>query len=93
MMAQVAPESHILHSGLVLRGIVGACPMERESFSFLILMIEYGDGWADTTSTEVFLLVQPLDNRSSFHRCSSMRIQEWWNQYVYSEQTVMIRVV
>jgi hypothetical protein len=28
MMAQVAPESHILHSGLVLRRLAGACPME-----------------------------------------------------------------
>jgi hypothetical protein len=46
MMAQVAPESHILHSGLVLRGLAGACPMERDNFSLLILMIEYGDGWA-----------------------------------------------
>jgi hypothetical protein len=93
MMAQVAPESHILHSGLVLRGLAGACPMERDSFSFLILMIEYGDGWADITSTEVLLPMQLLDSRSSFHRYSSMRIQEWGIQYVYGEQTVMIRVV
>jgi hypothetical protein len=28
MMTQVVPESHILHFGLVLRGLVGACPME-----------------------------------------------------------------
>jgi hypothetical protein len=28
MMTQVAPESHILHCGLVLRGHAGACPKE-----------------------------------------------------------------
>jgi hypothetical protein len=28
MMTQVAPESHILHFGLVLRGLTGTCPME-----------------------------------------------------------------
>jgi hypothetical protein len=28
MMAQVAPESHIIHSGFILRGLVGDCPME-----------------------------------------------------------------
>jgi hypothetical protein len=56
-------------------------------------MIEHGDGWADTTSTEVLLQMQLLDNRSSFHRYSSLRIQEWGIQYVYREQTVMVRVV
>jgi hypothetical protein len=55
MMAQVALESNILHSWMVLRGLAGACPMERDSFSLLILMIEYGDGWEDITSTEVLL--------------------------------------
>jgi hypothetical protein len=55
MMTQVAPESHILPCGLVLSGIVGACPIERENFSLLILMIEHGDDWTDTTSTEVLL--------------------------------------
>jgi hypothetical protein len=93
MMAQVAPESNILHSWMVLRGLAGACPMERDNFSLLILMIEYGDGWADVASTEVLLQMQLLDSRSSFHRYFSMRIQEWGIQYVYCEQTVMIRVV
>jgi hypothetical protein len=51
MMTQVAPESHILHFGLVLSGPVGTCPMERDNFSLLIIMIEHGDGWAGTTST------------------------------------------
>jgi hypothetical protein len=93
MMAQVAPESNILHSWMVLRGLAGACPMERDNFSLLILMIEYGDGWADVASIEVLLQMQLLDSRSSFHRYFSMRIQEWGIQYVYGEQTVMIRVV
>jgi hypothetical protein len=60
MMDQVEPESHILHSGLVLRGLAGACSMERDNFSFLILMIEYEDGWADITSIEVLLPMQLL---------------------------------
>jgi hypothetical protein len=93
MMTQVAPESHILHFGLVLSGLAGACPMERDSFSLLIIMIEHGDGWAGTTSTEILLQMQLLDNRSSCHRYSSLRIQEWGIQYVYREQTVMVRVV
>jgi hypothetical protein len=93
MMTQVAPESHILQFGLVLSGIAVAYPMERDSFSLLFLMIEHGDGWVDTTSTEVLLLMQPLDSRSSFPRYSSLRIQEWRIQYVYGEHTIMIRVV
>jgi hypothetical protein len=92
MMTQVVPENHILHCGLVLSGLAGACPMEQDSFSLLILMIKHGDGWADTTSRGVLLPMQPLDNRSNFHRYSSLRIQEWGIQYVYGEQTVMIRV-
>jgi hypothetical protein len=93
MMAQVVPESNILHSWMVLRGFAGACPMRRDKFSLLILMIEYGDGWEDVVSTEIPLQVQLLDNRSSFHRYFSMRIQEWGIQYVYCEKTIMIRVV
>jgi hypothetical protein len=93
MMSQVVLESHILHFGLVLSGIAGACPMERDSFSLLIFMIEHGNGWADTTSTKVFLLMQLLDSRSIFHRYSILRIQEWGIQYVYGEKTIMIIVV
>jgi hypothetical protein len=59
MMTQVAPESHILHLGLVWSGPAGTCPMERGIFSLLIIMIGHGDGWAGTTSTEMF------------YRCSS----------------------
>jgi hypothetical protein len=51
MMAQVAPESNILHSWMVLRGLAGNCSMWRDRFSLLILMIEYGGGWADDDST------------------------------------------
>jgi hypothetical protein len=77
MMAQVTPESHIFHSRLVLSWLAGACPMERDNFSLLILMIKYGDGWEDITSIEVLLPMQLLDIRSSFHRYSNVRIQEW----------------
>jgi hypothetical protein len=76
---------------------LGACPrerdMERDNFSLLIIMIEYGDGWAYITSIEVLLLTQLLDNRSSFHRYSNVRIQEWGIQYVHGERTIMFRVV
>jgi hypothetical protein len=76
MMTQVAPESHILHFGLVLSGLARTCLMERDSFSLLIIMIEHGDGWAGTTSTEILLRIQFLDSRSSCHRYSNLRIQE-----------------
>jgi hypothetical protein len=55
MMTQVVPESHIRHFGLVLSGLTGACPMERDNFSLLIIMIENGDSWAGTTSIEILL--------------------------------------
>jgi hypothetical protein len=87
------PKSHILHSGLVLSGLAGDFPMERDNFSLLILMIEYGYGWADINSIEVLLLMQLLDNRSSFHKYSNVRIHEWGIQYVPGERIIMIRVV
>jgi hypothetical protein len=93
MMAQVVPESNILHSWMVLRGLAGDCPMEQDNFSLLILMMDYGDGWEDFASTEVLLQMQLLDSKTIFHRYFSMRIQEWGIQYVYGEQTVMIIVV
>ena len=55
-------------------------------------MIEYGGGWADDDSTEIPLQVHLLDNRPSFHRYFSMRIQEWGIQYVYFEKTMIITV-
>jgi hypothetical protein len=93
MTAQVAPKSNILHSWMVLRGLAGTCSMWRDMFSILILMIEYGGGWADVDSTKIPLQVQFLDCRPRFHRYFSMRIREWWIQYVYFGQTVMIRVM
>jgi hypothetical protein len=66
MMAQVASESNILHSWMVLRGLAGACPMRRDRFSLLICMIEYGDGWAYVVSTEIPLQVQLLDSKVQF---------------------------
>jgi hypothetical protein len=93
LMTQVAPESHILHLGLVWSGPARTCPMERGSFSILIIMIGHGDGWTGTTSTETYLQIQFLDNRSNGHRYFSWRIQERRIQYVCRGQTVMVRVV
>jgi hypothetical protein len=93
MMTQVAPESHILHLGFVLSGFAGACSMERHCFSLLIIMLKHVDGLVHITSTEVLLQMQLLNNRFSCHRYSSLRIQEWVIQYVYREQTDMIRLV
>jgi hypothetical protein len=93
MMTQVAPESHILHLGLVWSGPAGTCPMERGSFSLLIIMIGHGDGLTGTTPTEIFLHMQFLDNRSNFHRYLNLRIQEWRIQYINMEQSGMVKVV
>jgi hypothetical protein len=74
MMTQVAPESHILHLGFVLSGLVGDYPMELDNLSLLILIIEHGVDWEDTKSTEGLSQMQLLDSMSSFHRYSSLRI-------------------
>jgi hypothetical protein len=42
---------------------------------------------------EVLLQMQLLDSRSNCHKFFSLRIQEWGIQYVYREQTIMVRVV
>jgi hypothetical protein len=55
MMTQGAPESHILHQGLIWRRPAGFCPIERGSFSLLISMIGCRGGWTGTTSTGTFL--------------------------------------
>jgi hypothetical protein len=68
MLTQVAPESHTLHLSLVWSGPAGTCPMGRDLFSRLILMIGHGDVWTGTSSTEVSSLIQFLDNRSNGHR-------------------------
>jgi hypothetical protein len=93
VMTQVVPESHICHHGLVWSGPVGTCPMERDIFSLLIIMIGHGDGWAGTTSIEMLLQMQLLDNRSNCHRFFSLRIQEWRIRYIYREQSSMASIV
>jgi hypothetical protein len=93
MLTQVAPESHTLHLGLVWSGPAGTCPMGRDLFSLLIIMIGHGDVWTGTSSTEVSSLIQFLDNRSNGHRYFSWRTQERRIQDVCRGQTVMVRVV
>jgi hypothetical protein len=73
MLTQVVPESHTLHLGLVWSGSAGTCPMGRDLFSLLIIMIGHGDVFTCTSSTEVSLLIQFLDNRSNGHRYFSRR--------------------
>jgi hypothetical protein len=67
--------------------------MERDNFSLLIIMIGHGDGWAGTTSTEMFLQMQLLDNRSKCHRYYSLRIEECRIRYIYGEQSGMVNIV
>jgi hypothetical protein len=93
MVTQVAPESHTLHQGSVWSGSAGICLIERGNFSLLIIMIGRGDGWTGTSSTEMSLQIQFMDNRSNGHRYFSMRIQERRIQYVCRGQTVIVRVV
>jgi hypothetical protein len=52
-MAPVALESNILQSWMVLRGLAWTFSMWRDKFSLLILVIDYGGGWADDDSTEI----------------------------------------
>jgi hypothetical protein len=68
MTTQVAPESHTLHLGLVWRDPAGTCPMERDLSSLVIIMIGHGYFWMCTSSIEMSLLIQFLDNRSNSHR-------------------------
>jgi hypothetical protein len=77
MLTQVALESDTPHIGLVWSEPTGTCPMGRDIFSLLIIMIKHGEGWAGTTSTEMFLNMKLLDNRSKCHRYFSLRNQEW----------------
>jgi hypothetical protein len=51
------PESNILHSWMVLRGLAGTFSKGQDMFSLLILVIEYGGGWVDVDSTEIPLQV------------------------------------
>jgi hypothetical protein len=93
MMTQVAPESHTLHQGSVWSGPAGICPIERGGLSLLIIMIKRGYGWISTSSTEMPLQIQFLDNRSGGHRYFSLRIQERRIQYVCRGQKVVVRMV
>jgi hypothetical protein len=56
-------------------------------------MIGHGDVWTGTSSIEIPLQIQFLDNRSGGHRCFRLRIQERRIQDVFRGQTVMVRVV
>jgi hypothetical protein len=93
MLTQVAPESHTLHLGLVWSGPAGTCPMGRDLFFRLFVMIGHGDVWTGTSSTKMSSLIQFLDNRSNGHRYFSWRAQERRIHDVCREQTVMVRVV
>jgi hypothetical protein len=88
----VVPASSRLHSWVTLRGLVEICSMRQDRFFLLILVIELSDGWEDFGSTRIPLQVHLFDSRPNYHRVG-MRIQEKGIQYVYLEQTVMIRVV
>jgi hypothetical protein len=65
MTTQVAPESHTLHLGLVWREPAGTCPVGRDLSSLLIIMIGHGYVWMGTSSIQMSLLIQFLDNRSN----------------------------
>jgi hypothetical protein len=66
--------------------------MGRDLSFCLIIMIGNGDVWTGTLSTDIPLLIQFLDNRSSSHRYFSLRIQERRIQYVCRGHTVKVRV-
>jgi hypothetical protein len=93
MLTQVAPESHTLHLGLVWSGSAGTCPMGRDLFFHLAIMIGHGEVWIGTSSTKMPIQIQFLDNRSNGHRYFSWRTQERRVQDVFRGQTVMFRVV
>jgi hypothetical protein len=93
MTTQVAPESHTLHLGLVWSGSAGTCPMGRDLFFLLIIMIGHGDVWTGTSSTEVSMPIQFLGSRFGGHRYFSLRIPARRILYVCRGQTVVDRVV
>jgi hypothetical protein len=93
MMNQVAPESHTLHLGLVWSGSTGTCPMGRDPFFLLIIMIGHGDVWTGTSSTLVSMPIQFLGSRFSDHRYFILRIQARRIQHVCRGQAVTVRVV
>jgi hypothetical protein len=93
MTTQVVPESHTLHLGLVSREPAGTCPVGRDLSSLMIIMIGHGYVWMGTSSIEMSLLIQFLDNRSNSHRYFSWRTQERRIQDVCRGLTVRVRVV
>jgi hypothetical protein len=93
MVTQGAPQSHTLHLGFVWSGFAGTCPMGRDLFFRLAIMIGHGEVWIGTSSTETPIQIQFLDSRSNGHRCFSWRTQERRVQDVCRGQTVMVRVV
>jgi hypothetical protein len=76
MLTQVGPDSHTLHLGLVGSGSAGTCPMGRDPSFHVVIMIGHGDVWIGTSSTEMPLQIQFLDNRFGGHRGFSLRTQE-----------------
>jgi hypothetical protein len=93
MLTQVAPESHTLHLGLVWSGSASTCPMGRDLFFRLAIMIGHGEVWIGTSSTEMPIQIQFLDNRSNGHRYFSWRTQERRVQDVFRGQIVMVRAM
>jgi hypothetical protein len=93
MMTHVAPESHTLHLGLVWNGPAGTCPMGRDLFFLLIIMIGHGDVWIGTSSAEVSMPIQFLGSRFGGHRYFSLRIPTRRILYVCRGQTIVDRVV
>jgi hypothetical protein len=93
MTTQATPESHTLHLGLVSREPAGTCPMVQDLSSLMIIMIGHGYVWMGTSSIEMSLLIQFLDNRSNSHRYFSWRTQERRIQDVCRGMTVRVRVV
>jgi hypothetical protein len=93
MVTQGAPQSHTLHLGFVWSGFAGTCPMGRDLFFRLAIMIGHGEVWIGTSSTEMPIQIQFLDSRSNGHRYFSWRTQERRVQDVCRGQTVMVRVV
>jgi hypothetical protein len=93
MTSQVAPESHTLHLGLDWREPAGTCPVGRDLSSLLIIMIVRGYVWMGTSSIEMSLLIQFMDNRSNSHRYFRWRTQERRIQDVCRGLTVRVRVV
>jgi hypothetical protein len=93
MTTQVAPESHTLHLGLVWSGSTGTCPMGRDLFFLLIIMIGHGDVWKGTSSTDMSMPIQFLGNRFGGHRYFILRIPTKRILYVCRGQTIVDRVV